>query len=74
MSHIANEIILDEIQENRGQWLEDHGHETSEVFENERGEYVLDVVDMEPSEAGGIYERKLYLPVEATLRLLEREA
>lgn len=59
MSHPVNDIWL----ERRAEWLDDYGCTERDVLTDEKGdEYIMDVVDLEPNEHGGIYSTKVYLP------------
>lgn len=46
----------------REDWLKERSIREEDVFEDDEGQYYVDVVDMENGEAGGFYENKVYLP------------
>ena len=74
MSHIANTIYMEDVFQRRTDWLSDMGFTERDVMSDRCGEYVIDVVDMEPHETGGIYERKIYLPQELSSNIFKHDS
>ena len=67
MSHIANQNLIEAIGEKREEWLEERGLREEHIMTDETGEYVF----VEEKVGPKIEDRKIYLPLEATLKSLE---
>lgn len=63
VSFYSNQMT-DNFEAKRAQWLKEHHATEEDVFRDRIGEYIKDVIDLEPHEAGGIQDTKIRLPDE----------
>lgn len=74
MSLKQNDIFLEEVQTKRQEWLDRFGQTNKDVHIDSFGEYIIDVVDIEPHEPGGIYEKKIYIPKDLSLNIFDYDS
>lgn len=50
------------LAERKEQWLKENGYDWKDVMEDDEGEYVLNVMEMDEGENGDYSTKKVYLP------------